>query len=689
MPPSTKIEAAVSSCSIRRVRPLLFLLSLLSLDSLSADVLLTMSTPSGETIDQLVPSPALFRQAEQPPSPFLESGPFEATFTGELTLAKRERLFFSFRGRGQATLTIDEKEILTESGELGGEKTKRLRLNSGAHSFRITYHPPAEGSPQFRLFWEGRDFAPEPVPATLLSHSQTKPPLDLDQARGLFAQQGCIHCHQPEAPLGPKAMPELSRRGPDLTAIGSRVTTEWLTRWLAQPDLLKSDSRMPALLDHTTAEGAQQAADLAAYLSTLQKPETSVKKESENAAPTPKSESKIKSGAHLFHQLGCIACHSLPSNHIPEAGFIPLNNTATKYQAGALAAFLLQPNAHDASIRMPNFGLSTEEAESLAAWLRSESTGRHTPDPSEFPPGDSLRGKELTQQLHCASCHDGMPAPTYEAPPLAEIAKVADWSQKGCFAPAEKRGHAPRLLLKSEAREPLADLVKNHLPSLKRTVPAHYALREIQYQNCAACHQNNQHPSLLSERHALTLSLAHHGDEEEKVDQSRPQLTYLGEMLQSDYLANILAGTENTRPRPWLGMRMPAFHLDHHQLAEGLAQLHGLPPSQPDPTPADAEQALIGKDLISLQGLACVTCHGVGDQKPVSAFEVLGINFDQTHHRLRKSYFLRWLRNPQRITPSSKMPAYTLPTGEALRQDILDGDASKQFEAIWEYLKQP
>ena len=33
------------------------------------------------------------------------------------------------------------------------------------------------------------------------------------------------------------------------------------------------------------------------------------------------------------------------------------------------------------------------------------------------------------------------------------------------------------------------------------------------------------------------------------------------------------------------------------------------------------------------------------------------------------------------------MPRYTTEDGEGLRQDILEGDAQKQFEAIWEYLK--
>ena len=98
---------------------------------------------------------------------------------------------------------------------------------------------------------------------------------------------------------------------------------------------------------------------------------------------------------------------------------------------------------------MPNFRLSDEEANSLASFLTTESTGRHTPDPSEFPPGDATRGKELAASLNCASCHQGLPASTTTAPRLSEL---KNWSEQGCLGPDEKRGQAPRVLLTTEEK---------------------------------------------------------------------------------------------------------------------------------------------------------------------------------------------------------------------------------------------
>jgi len=42
---------------------------------------------------------------------------------------------------------------------------------------------------------------------------------------------------------------------------------------------------------------------------------------------------------------------------------------------------------------------------------------------------------------------------------------------------------------------------------------------------------------------------------------------------------------------------------------------------------------------------------------------VLGVNFSKTKRRIRKSYYERWMRDPLRIDPQTKMPKYS-PDGE-------------------------
>jgi hypothetical protein len=141
------------------------------------------------------------------------------------------------------------------------------------------------------------------------------------------------------------------------------------------------------------------------------------------------------------------------------------------------------------------------------------------------------------------------------------------------------------------------------------------------------------------------------------------------------------------RPRPWLDMRMPAFHAHAAGMADGLARLHGVEPGKPEAPQVDAALAEIGKKIIGADGFGCTTCHGVGSAKPTAAFEVEGINFALAHERLRKEWFMRWMDNPASVTPGTKMPRYS-EEGKSQRPE-LDGDAAKQFDAIWNYIQKP
>ena len=91
--------------------------------------------------------------------------------------------------------------------------------------------------------------------------------------------------------------------------------------------------------------------------------------------------------------------------------------------------------------------------------------------------------------------------------------------------------------------------------------------------------------------------------------------------------------------------------------------------------------------LVGLEGYGCITCHGVGDEPPMAAFEAVGVNFAQSAERLRPGWYHRWMDDPLRITPSTRMPRYADPvTGKAVRPDILGGNATAQFDAIAAWL---
>jgi len=93
-------------------------------------------------------------------------------------------------------------------------------------------------------------------------------------------------------------------------------------------------------------------------------------------------------------------------------------------------------------------------------------------------------------------------------------------------------------------------------------------------------------------------------------------------------------------------------------------------------------QKLVGKD----GGFSCVSCHGVGNMEAMEVFESEGINLAYSGERLLLPYYRRWLRNPLAIDPQSKMPVYFEDDKSPLTE-VLDGDADKQIDAIWQYIR--
>ena len=621
--------------------------------------------------------PALYVPAEQAATPLLKPGPFKVTFSGSLKVETRQRLYFSFAGSGQVTLTIDGETVHTEEGILGTTKSERLRLNAGEHPFTLAYQSPQEGAAQFRILWEERSFPTEPIPTSAFSGELPSPPLSAAVYRGreIFARHLCIKCHTSNEGLGPHAMPELSHVPPILGLTGQRLKADWIAEWIADPQALRPTSEMPRLVTQDEA-GRQEAADLASYLMTLGA-------EAQEKDEQVMLEGDALAGGALFHQLACVTCHELPNETKPQdAKRLSLARLGDKYQSKALHDYLLKPSQLSPHTRMPNFGLSETEANDLTKYLL-ESAPEKADKLAEQLMGDPTRGEILAKQKHCGACHAGLPYDPTLAPSFEKIADVS-WSSSPCYD-----SEASHLNLPAGAEDDLEALRKNHLASLKQDTSLSFATRQFKNLRCNACHSHDEEQALLANLHSESASLASHLAAVDRVDQSLPALTFVGEQLHSDYLSQMLSGTVAERPRPWLEARMPAFSSHSPEVfAAGFAAQHGLAPSSPKPGQIDEKLAKIGRALTtSEEGFGCIACHGVGLQEPTAAFEVMGINFDQTHLRLREGFYHQWMNDPTRINPATKMPRYADAKGETALP-ILEGSAQAQFEALWIYLSE-
>lgn len=625
--------------------------------------------------------PALAVPAGEAPTPFLSPGKFQVEWRGKIGLKKRSRLYFSFEGHGNVVLNIAGEAVHREDGDFGKTKSERLRLNPGEHEILIQYTSADDGSGNFRLYWESEEMVRQIIAPGVYLRMEDNRLVESElkrRGRMVFAEQHCAKCHAPEAGFGAKPMPEMGEIAPILSGIGERVSEEWLRLWLANPKALKPSTHMPMMVDPSTPEGLQKAADLAAYLMDSKQ---GLEKKAE-----PDRQLAKAGGVH-FHELGCVACHDLSGlpAEADDKRRVPLNNVASKFRGGQLEAFLKRPEAYHPYTAMPNFQLGDDEAAALAAFLHHDAMGKETKLAYAFPKGDSARGAVLAESLQCGTCHPGMPGSVSEAASLEGVFKK-DWTAAGCVSGRDPRPHLPVLNLSEADKAALLVFSKSSPDSLYKDSSAEFSKRQIAAKRCVACHSLDEEVSLLSSLHGRTAELAAHVEAlKYRVDQSRPALTFMGEMLYTDYLESVLSGELKERPRPWLGTRMPAFKSHAKALAEGLTRQHGFLPGGPPQMKIDKDLAKIGHDLIGSKGFGCNTCHGVGSVQATDAFEVGAINFDQVSSRLREGYYYRWMDHPAEVTPGSKMPRYA-EGNVSQRADVLEGDARKQYEAIWNWI---
>jgi len=649
------------------------------------------------------------------PTPFLDGTGFTATFAGFVNLRLRGEVTFSVLGRGKAVIKIKGQPVLEVAGEdLSTKSSALLKLDKGKNPIEVVYTSPEKGDAWLRVLWTSREFPPEPVQPTVLSYDagskELREAARLREGRELLADWRCVQCHRAAGPQGVGAMPEWGTDAPDLSNAGGRLKSAWMAAWIADPRTLRPDATMPRVFHG--ADAGKSAADLAAYLATQGKV-------AEGGAVAEPDDEIVTQGSQLFAGLGCIGCHTKPdADEIDkEKGRVPLKFVNAKFQAGGLRAWLMNPQAHYRSSRMPDFHLTDFEVDRLVAYLVKNAKGE-APAGTE---GDAAKGKALFASAGCASCHkvaDSV-APKLSKP-MDQLLASSDWA-KGCMAKDDAgRGAAPDFGLSDDQRGALAAIAEAGLASFSNDVSVEYAERAIKRFQCAACHardevedrwstlaeevgdlmppetniesdQNSEEaqkgPRLFVPRGLAKL----HGGDAIVIsgDQTRPALTWTGEKLRPDWMASFIDGELKYKPRYWLRARMPAFTGHGRGIAEGLALEHGFPAQSarpPAPGTSKPELAEIGRKLIGRDGgFACVTCHSVVDMKAISPFEAPAPDFLHVVYRLNRDYYVRWMRKPMRFQPGTKMPQFS-EDGKTTLKEVLEGDADRQFEAIWNYL---
>lgn len=512
-------------------------------------------------------------------------------------------------------------------------------------------------------------------------------PLTQSQAGDLLiADLRCAACHDG---IQRSSLPE--KTAPDLTDVGSRISPEYLRRFIASPLSTHPETTMPDVLgSRSVAERDKIAEALAHFLVARSKTEFEASKTEQLVREQGKS---------LYHSVGCVACHG-PKEALPEVKkrndegdddedttladkkiikpiAVPLGHISAKYSAKSLSEFLFQPLRVRGSGRMPDMKLTPAESLAIASYLVEEQRKPMKP----LVPQEALvaQGKKYFQELNCAACHS---LPDMKAAPVVSSLKDADLS-RGCLS--KTIGRSPRFNLDDAQNKAIvAALREAPKPDTDQLVAA----KTLTAFRCIACHVRDDYGGVPE-----VYSPYFTGSEQKLGDDGRipPPLTLSGAKLQPAWLKKVLFDGDTVRH--YMVTRMPQYGTSNLQhLPPVFARLDVLKsrefkiPSPESRSDSEREREKLfraaGRELLGDKGLSCIACHSFNGK---SAPGTQGIDLLTTYQRLQPGWFDSYLRNPGAFRPRTVMPT-GWPNGVATHKTILDGNTDMQIEAIWYYL---
>lgn len=559
-------------------------------------------------------------------------------------------------------------------------------------------------------------------------------------ARGqaLFHQIGCVACHAPRVTGAGQAAAPLGNAtdgAVPLGDLGAKYTLDALTNFLADPLALRPHGRMPRL-----AASPAEARDLATYLlqdvvvvpprETLRRRvyqgrweslpdfeplqpnrEDRVGKLDVNAADLRGSFGIVydgfielpRSGDYLFRLVsddgGRLSING--ATVVDHDGIHPATERTgqVRLEAGVQQLKIEYFEAGGqrelgVQVEVPGQGLVP-----ITALISTAASGRQ---PVELAPGSfrrdvSLvnRGRELFVSVGCNRCH----AVAAELPRIA-TGMAPSWdacrADRGCLAMEVPRG-LPDYDLTDLQRRSIAEALRQPLPPTDEAAPAEAAAaihRQFLSLNCYACHVRDGigGPDGIR-RDFFQTTTPEMGDE----GRLPPLLTGVGDKLNDAYLHRVLA--EGANLRPYMKTRMPGFgEAATLVLARQLIATDRAAVEATDGGATTAETRLkgTGTDALTQQrladgrvlagndGLACIKCHTFGG---VGLAGIQAIDALQMPVRLRESWFHRYLLDPQKYRPGTRMPA-SFPDGQSVVTKIADGRPADQSLAMWAYFSQ-
>ena len=659
-------------------------------------------------VSRIESKPSFLLQAHQTPHPVLKTPLWHGQWRGMLQVLRTGQYRFTAMLIGNVQVQIGGQQVLQASNnqtavEVQGEV---VTLQGGMLPVLIEYEKTAPIA-QLDLMWESSFFTQEPIASQFLFHktetdkSVVQQTRLHDMGRFYFSEFSCVACHR-ESSTEEQVLDSEKRIGPDLSSIGNRVFRSWIYHWLGNPQRFRKQAVMPRLFEHSRSGEIERYA-VASYLSSLggPLPQISISESSEE------KKKQVDQGRLIFEQIGCIACHRESQGRGVIAELMSLS---VKTDEVSLGKYLMDPLLTDPSGRMPKMGLSLQESQAMAAYLCASKDRASEWEFPEIPADNEIAreldsldfsvdekaalgdhssqerlvkmGERLVVQRGCVQCHRIAPGgdkvqsehPVYSS--LVEVVESAG-SEKGCLSSDAVK--VPKFPFRANQ----LNAITAYLNTISVIPIANSPAVQVQYAfqqfHCLACHDQNGNGGLDIEQIELLRQGASSLDSEAIVP---PPLSGIGSKLQLTWLNDVLA--KERRARPWMGLRMPHFGAANvEELPASLAAMDAEFPKDSKPDfMFDKDTVDRGRFLVGTGAFGCIGCHDIA-HRPSSGTR--GPDLASMNNRVRYQWYKRWLFDPQRMQPGTRMPT-VFPNGKSPLADVLGGDGEQQARAIWQYL---
>ena len=529
----------------------------------------------------------------------------------------------------------------------------------------------------------------------------------LVEGQRLFEQVGCTGCHLV------KGYENIPKIGPSLLRISAKVDPSWMVRWIENPHKFRPRTRMP---NFELKEA--DAVAIASYLWSQSKEEGD---KWTQAHPAPAGlgttdANTVAKGKKLVDSIGCRGCHGFSDGEFTtplgkSKDLVPnLKDVSAKVGPQWIYNWIKNPRGFSPETRMPSLRLSDDEAFAITTYLTTLGT-KGDPMPGieqKFADAANIKkGEGLVRRWGCFGCHDikGMEKESRIGAELTTFGSKAkeelffgnrtdiketwdDWTYNKLKTP---RIYATERI---EQLMPQFDLADEDIKALRtllggfreRKVGQRYLAdqglrvqqvvegrRLMQQYNCIGCHEIEKRGGYIRKYYQENPTLA------------PPILNGEGEKVQSNWFFSFLKAPVPIRP--WLELRMPTFGFSDEHANQLISFFNGLskvdiPYAYIDDKKIPPEHIEAAKQLVSKDYFNCFSCHQQGDKKPEGPVEGWAPDLTMARQRLNPNWILKWLKDPQKVQPGTKMPSF-YPGGP---DDILGGKEDLQIEALRDYL---